>query len=187
MNVVPTDLPGVLIIEPRVFADARGFFLETYTAHRYADAGLPLTFVQDNHSRSVPKTLRGFHYQLHHPQGKLIRCVRGSVFDVAVDIRRGSPTFGKWVAVELSEDNKRQMWIPAGFAHGFCVPSVLSEIEYKCTDYYDPDDDRGVIWNDPTIAVTWPIDTPLLSPKDRAYPRLADLRDELPLYRASDS
>lgn len=183
MNVVPTSLPGVLIIEPQVFPDGRGWLFESYQAARYAAAGLPERFVQDNHSRSAPGTLRGLHYQLAHPQGKLVRCVRGAIFDVAVDIRRGSPAFARWVGVELSEDNKRQLYIPPGFAHGFCVPDVLSEVEYKCTDYYDPDDQRGIIWNDPAIGIAWRIPRPLLSPKDTQYQGLGAGRHDLPVMQ----
>ena len=185
MRILPTELAGVLIIEPRVFDDERGFFLETYNAARYAEAGLPHQFVQDNHSRSVPGTLRGLHYQLKHPQGKLVRCVRGAVYDVAVDIRRGSPTFGKWVGAELSEQNKCQLYVPPGFAHGYCVPAVLSEIEYKCTEYYHPEDDRGVIWNDTVIGIAWPVSAPLLSPRDAALPALLAAEEQLPLYEAA--
>lgn len=183
MNVVPTALPGVLVIEPRLFEDRRGFFFESYHAGRYAVAGLPERFVQDNHSRSVPGTLRGLHYQLLRPQGKLVRVVRGSVFDVAVDIRRGSPTFSRWVGVELSAANKRQLYIPPGFAHGYCVPTEESELEYKCSDYFVPQDDRGVAWNDPTIAIEWPVKSPpLLSDKDKALPLLTSDRTDLPTY-----
>ncbi len=184
MKVIPTELPGVLIVEPQVFGDERGFFLETYHQQRYAEAGLPERFVQDNHSRSMPGTLRGLHYQLNHPQGKLVRCVRGAIFDVAVDIRRGSPTFGKWVGVELSEENKRQCYIPPGFAHGFCVPRTLSEVEYKCTALYDPADERGVLWNDPGIGIAWPVTAPLLSPRDGGFAPLSTNRDDLPRYDA---
>jgi dTDP-4-dehydrorhamnose 3,5-epimerase len=182
VNVVPTALAGVLIIEPSVFDDPRGFFFESYHADRYAVAGLPERFVQDNHSRSLPGTLRGLHYQLLHPQGKLIRVISGSVFDVAVDIRRGSPSFGRWVGTELSAANKRQLYIPPGFAHGFCVPDEVSELEYKCSDYYVPQDERGIVWNDPTLAIEWPVTSPLLSAKDRAFARLASDRTDLPVY-----
>jgi len=183
VKVIPTELPGVLIVEPRVFGDERGFFLETYHQHRYAEAGLPERFVQDNHSSSVPGTLRGLHYQLAYPQGKLVRCVRGAIFDVAVDIRRGSPTFGQWVGVELSEENKRQFYVPPGFAHGFCVPAVTSEVEYKCTDVYRPDDERGIIWNDPGLAIAWPVTNPRVSEKDASYPRLDPKSADLPVWR----
>ncbi len=183
MNVVATDLEGVLIIEPRVFADARGFFFESYHADRYAAAGLPARFVQDNNSCSAPGTLRGLHYQLRRPQGKLIRVLRGAIFDVAVDIRRGSPAFGRWVGVALSADNKRQLYVPPGYAHGLCVPDEESEIEYKCTDFYAPEDEHGVAWNDPTVAIAWPVSNPLLSERDRAYQPLSLERADLPEYR----
>ena len=184
MNVVPTALEGVVIIEPKVFRDARGFFLESYRADRYAAAGLPARFVQDNHSCSAPGTLRGLHYQLQHAQGKLVRVIRGSIFDVAVDIRRGSPTFGRWVGATLSADNARQFYIPPGFAHGFCVPDQETEVEYKCTDFYAPDDERGIAWNDPTIAIDWPVTKPLLSEKDRGFQPLSADRKDLPTYEA---
>jgi dTDP-4-dehydrorhamnose 3,5-epimerase len=180
VNVVATALPGVVIVEPRVFEDKRGFVFESYQAVRYAAAGLPERFVQDNHSRSAPGTLRGLHYQLRRPQGKLIRVIVGAVFDVAVDIRRGSPSFGRWVGVELSAANKRQLYVPPGFAHGFCVPSEASEVEYKCTEYYVPEDERGLAWNDPTIAITWPVSSPMISDKDKAFPRLDSA--DLPVY-----
>ncbi len=183
MNVVATELEGVLVIEPRVFADPRGFFFESYHADRYAAAGLPARFVQDNHSCSAPRTLRGLHYQLRRPQGKLVRVLRGSIFDVAVDIRRGSPTFGRWVGVELSADNKRQLYVPPGYAHGFCVPDEASEVEYKCTDFYAAEDERGVVWNDPTVAIAWPVTKPLLSERDGAFQPLSADRPDLPQYR----
>ena len=182
MTVIPTALAGVVIIEPRVFQDDRGFLFESYHAERYAAAGLPKRFVQDNHSSSLAGTIRGLHYQLLNPQGKLVRVIRGLVFDVAVDIRRGSPTFGRWIGVELSADNKRQLYIPPGFAHGFCVPEDPSEVEYKCTDYYRADDQRGVRWDDATIAIPWPVREPILSQKDRAYAHLFQDRDDLPVY-----
>lgn len=184
MRVFTTALPGVLILEPRVFQDGRGWFFESYHQRRYAEAGLPERFVQDNHSRSVPGTLRGLHYQLKHPQGKLVRCIRGTVLSAAVDIRRRAPTFGKWVGVELTEDNKRQLYIPPGFAHGFCVPERESDVEYKCRDFYHPEDERGVLWSDPMIAVTWPIAKPILSEKDSRYLPLAPDREDLPMYQA---
>jgi dTDP-4-dehydrorhamnose 3,5-epimerase len=179
MQVIPTDLPGVLLIEPTVFGDARGFFLESYHAQRYAEAGIPDHFVQDNHSRSQRGVLRGLHYQLTHPQGKLVWVMRGEVFDVAVDIRRGSPTFGRWVGIVLSADNHRQLYIPPGFAHGFCVLSEIVDFFYKCTDFYHPEDEGGVLWCDPDLGINWPITTPVLSEKDQRYPRLA----EVPLER----
>lgn len=182
MKTTPTDLPGVVIIEPRVFSDARGFFFESYHAERYAQAGLPPVFVQDNHSSSVKGTIRGLHYQLRRPQGKLLRVLRGTVFDVAADIRRGSPTFGRWTGVELSAENKRQVFIPAGFAHGFCVTSDGAEVEYKCTDVYVSDDQHGVVWNDPTIGIRWPVATAVLSDQDKAFlPLMAD-RNDLPVF-----
>lgn len=180
MNTIPTELPGVVIIEPRVSTDARGFFFESYHAARYAEAGLPAVFVQDNQSRSVRGTIRGLHYQLRRPQGKLLRVIHGAVLDVAVDIRRGSSTFARWVGVELSAENKRQLFVPAGFAHGFCVTSDVAEVEYKCTDYYAPDDERGVLWSDRSIGIRWPVADPILSEKDRGYAELRADRDDLP-------
>ena len=182
MKITKTELPGVLIIEPRVFADGRGHFFESYHAERYAAAGLPEHFVQDNHSFSIAGTIRGLHYQLRRPQAKLVRVVRGAVLDVAVDIRRESPTFCRWVAVELSAENKRQLFIPAGFAHAFCVPRDPSEMEYKCSDYYVPDDQHGIIWNDPTLGIPWPVPSPFLSEKDLQYLPLAADRADLPEY-----
>jgi dTDP-4-dehydrorhamnose 3,5-epimerase len=176
VKVIETTLPGVMLVEPRVFGDARGYFFESYHAARYEEAGIPTNFVQDNLSRSVKGTLRGLHFQDPHPQGKLVYCVRGAVFDVAVDIRRGSPHFGKWFGAELSEENHRQMWVPAGFAHGFCVLSESADFFYKCTDLYHGDCDRGVAWDDPDIGVKWPVESPLLSDKDRRLPRLRDLQ-----------
>jgi dTDP-4-dehydrorhamnose 3,5-epimerase len=185
MNVVATALEGVVIIQPRVFEDARGFFFESYHADRYAAAGLPARFVQDNHARSVPRTLRGLHYQLQHAQGKLVRVLRGSIFDVAVDIRRGSPTFGRWIGATLSAENKHQLYVPAGFAHGYCVPDVVTEVEYKCTEFYAPEDEHGVVWNDPGIAIAWPVTNPVLSERDRAYRPLSVDRADLPRYEDS--
>ena len=183
MKTIPTELPGVVIIEPRVFSDARGFFFESYHAERYAQAGIPSPFVQDNHSCSAKGTIRGLHYQLRRPQGKLLRVIRGAAFDVAVDIRRGSSTFGRWVGVELSAENKRQLFVPTGFAHGFCATSdVVAEVEYKCTDFYVPDDQHGVLWSDPTIGIRWPVREPMLSDQDRAYLPLTLDRDDLPVY-----
>ena len=184
MKIIKTDLPGVLIIEPQVHGDARGFFQETYHAQRYADAGIVLPFVQDNHSRSGPGVLRGLHYQLKHPQGKLVRITQGAAFDVAVDVRRGSPTFGKWVGVMLSEDNFRQFYVPPGFAHGFLALSERVDFLYKCTDYYHPEDEQGVLWNDPDIGIEWPdIGAEYrLSDKDRRNPRLSEMDEQLPRY-----
>jgi dTDP-4-dehydrorhamnose 3,5-epimerase len=177
MRVLPTDLPGVLVIEPAVHRDQRGFFLETYHEARYDEAGIPGPFVQDNHSRSMRGVLRGLHGQGRKPQGKLVRVLLGEIFDVAVDIRAGSPTFGRWTGVALDAQSFRQIWIPPGFLHGFCVLSEWAEIEYKCTALYDRDDEIGVIWNDPDIGIAWPIEKPAISPKDAALPRLAALRE----------
>jgi len=173
MNVIETALPGVRIIEPRVFGDTRGFFLETFSAQRYRDeAGIDLPFVQDNLSHSVRGVLRGLHFQRTRPQGKLIQVVQGTVFDVAVDIDPQSPHFGRHVAVELSGDSHRQIWIPPGYAHGFCVTSDTATFQYKCTDYYDPADEGGVAWNCPRLDIPWPIRNPTLSDKDRRLPAL---------------
>lgn len=174
MRFLPTDLPGVTLIEPDVYKDERGFFLETWHERKYAEAGIRGPFVQDNHSHSARGTLRGLHAQLRRPQGKLVRAVAGEMFDVAVDIRRGSPNFGKWVGVELSAENKRQLWVPAGFAHGFCVTSEYADVVYKCTALYEPANDRGIRWNDPEIGIVWPPVEPLLSTKDAAAPMLRD-------------
>ena len=169
MKVTPTAIPDVLVIEPRVFGDARGFFYESFNQKAFNEAtGLSLKFVQDNHSRSAKGVLRGLHYQIKQPQGKLVRVVRGAVFDVAVDIRKSSPTFGKWVGMELSEDNHKQLWIPAGFAHGFVVTSNSAEFLYKTTDYYAPEHERCLAWSDQDIAIDWPLTTqPSLSAKDQ--------------------
>jgi dTDP-4-dehydrorhamnose 3,5-epimerase len=176
VNLIETALPGVLIIEPRVFGDARGFFLESWNQASFAAAGLTMDFVQDNHSRSARGVLRGLHYQLENPQGKLVRVTQGALFDVAVDIRRSSPHFGKWVGVELSADNHRMLWIPPGFAHGFLMLSETADFLYKCTALYHPPSDRGVRWDDPDIGIAWPDvgAAPLLSAKDAVAPRLAD-------------
>jgi dTDP-4-dehydrorhamnose 3,5-epimerase len=183
-----SDISEVRVLEPIVFEDARGFFMETYHARRLSEAGIRDQFVQDNHSLSVRGTLRGLHYQLQHPQAKLCRVVRGEVFDVAVDIRRGSPTFGKWFGMVLSESNRLQLYVPAGFAHGFCVLSDRAEFLYKCSDYYAAGDEKGIIWNDPQLAIDWPTAEPLLSAKDAAYPRLAELApSDLPIYRAASA
>lgn len=168
MKVIETALPEVLIIEPKVFGDSRGFFYESFNARNFHEVtGLDVEFVQDNHSRSAKNVLRGLHYQIKQPQGKLVRVVRGAVFDVAVDIRKSSPNFGKWVGVELSEENHRQLWVPPGFAHGFLVLSESADFLYKTTDYYAPEFERCLLWNDPEVGITWPIqDNPTLSPKD---------------------
>lgn len=180
---IETELPGVLVLKPRVFRDARGFFAETYHAQKFAELGIKGNFVQDNHSRSSRGTLRGLHYQLRHPQAKLCRVIQGEVFDVAVDIRRGSPTFGKWVGVTLSAEEMNQIFIPAGFAHGFVVLSDTAEFLYKCSDFYDPLSEGGIAWNDPDINIGWKLADPLLSKKDSEYPALKSVgADRLPVY-----
>jgi len=172
MKIIATGIPDVLIIEPQVFGDDRGFFFESFNQRRWEETtGLATTFVQDNHSRSSRGVLRGLHYQIRQPQGKLVRCVAGEVFDVAVDLRRGSPTFGHWTGARLSAANKLQMWVPEGFAHGFVVLSEMAEFLYKTTDYYAPEHERAILWNDPDLAIEWPCEKPLLSAKDsRALP-----------------
>mgnify|MGYP003676808485 FL=1 len=177
MNVIKTNIDGVVIIEPKVFGDERGFFLETFQAERYKEfAGINMPFVQDNHSRSGKNVLRGLHFQKTNPQGKLVRVVRGEVFDVAVDIRNGSPTYGQWAGAILSEKNKRQFWVPPGLAHGFVVLSDIADFEYKCTDYYDPADEGCLIWNDPAVGIEWPEGIePILSAKDQVGQTLAEL------------
>jgi dTDP-4-dehydrorhamnose 3,5-epimerase len=175
-TVTPTAIPDVLILEPKVFGDARGFFFESFNARDFAQAtGVDAQFVQDNHSKSAKGVLRGLHYQIQHAQGKLVRVVQGSVFDVAVDLRKSSPTFGRWAGVELSADNCRQMWVPPGFAHGFVVLSESAEFLYKTTDYWYPEHERSLAWNDPAIGVEWPIDfAPQLAAKDQAGKLLAE-------------
>ncbi|MFR0715679.1 dTDP-4-dehydrorhamnose 3,5-epimerase [Pseudomonas putida] len=170
MNIIKTAIPDVVIIEPKVFGDSRGFFFESFNARAFAEqTGVDVTFVQDNHSRSQKGVLRGLHYQLQNPQGKLVRVVQGEVLDVAVDIRKHSPTFGQWVAVRLSADNHRQLWVPAGFAHGFVVLSESAEFLYKTTDYYNPSAERCIRWDDPTLAIDWELaEQPQLSAKDQA-------------------
>lgn len=182
MKIIATALPGVLIVEPRVFRDERGFFLEVWNAGTFAAQGLELDFVQDNHSLSQHGTLRGLHVQLPNSQGKLVRCTEGTIFDVAVDIRRGSPTFAQWVGVELSAENFRQLWVPPDFAHGFCVVSPRAQVEYKCTELYDPAGDLSIAWNDPAIGIEWPLESPLLSAKDEAARPLAELTNRLPRH-----
>ena len=181
MNVIETDIPGVLIIEPKVFGDARGFFSETFQVKRYADIGIARPFVQDNLSRSVRGTLRGLHFQSPKAQGKLVTVLRGAVRDVVVDVRVGSPTFGRHVAVELTEDNNRQIWVPRGFAHGFLVLSESADCFYKCDELYSPADETVVRWNDPAIGITWGLDSPKLSARDAAAPLLAEIK-HLPRY-----
>jgi len=176
MKIIPAAIPDVLILEPKVFGDARGFFFESFNQRVFNQAtGMAVQFVQDNHSRSARGVLRGLHYQIRQPQGKLVRVVRGSVFDVTVDLRRSSPTFGRWVGVELSEDNHRQLWVPPGFAHGFLVTSESADFLYKTTDYYAPEHERCIAWDEPTIGIEWPIESmPQLSVKDRAGLSLAN-------------
>ena len=177
MNVIKTKLEGCLIIEPKVFGDSRGFFKETFQADRYKEAGLELPFVQDNYSRSTKGVLRGLHFQKTKPQGKLVSCPNGEVFDVAVDIREGSPTYGQWEGILLTGENHLQFYVPPGFAHGFVVLSDTADFQYKCTDYYDPSDEGGIIWNDPDIAIDWPLldIKPKLSDKDKMLPQLKEL------------
>lgn len=182
MKVHETPLSGVLVIEPRVFHDERGFFLESFNDARFREHGLPDRFRQDNHSCSTRDVLRGLHYQLHHPQGKLVTVTRGEIFDVAVDIRVGSPTFGKWFGARLHEDEPRYLWIPPGFAHGFCVLSDVADVVYKCTEIYHAADDHGVLWSDPAIGIEWPVTDPIVSAKDRQYEGLVPDRKDLPQY-----
>ena len=177
MNFIPTAIPEVMIIEPRVFGDHRGFFMETWRQDKFVEAGIDLPFVQDNHSSSTKGVLRGLHYQIQQPQGKLVRVIAGEVFDVAVDLRRSSPTFGQWVGETLSAENKRMFWVPPGFGHGFIVTSDYAEFVYKCTDLYAPQYERSIRWDDPDIGIRWPLDAgeePILSEKDRAAAWLKD-------------
>jgi dTDP-4-dehydrorhamnose 3,5-epimerase len=180
MNVVPTPIAGLLVLEPKVHADARGFFVESYQEARYQAAGIAPRFVQDNHSSSSLGTLRGLHAQLKRPQAKLLRCIEGSIFDVAVDVRQGSATYGQWFGVELTAANFKQLFVPAGFLHGFCVTSERAQVEYKCSDLYVPDDQISVLWNDPGIGIQWPVKDPLLSEKDGTAPTLAHWAPQLP-------
>lgn len=182
MKFCPTSLPGVIAVEPDVHHDERGFFFETYHSKRYAAGGIDATFVQDNHSRSGKGMLRGLHMQLAHPQGKLLRVVEGEIFDVAVDVRRGSPHFGEHVGIMLTAESFRQLYIPPGFAHGFLVTSESAQLEYKCSDFYRPDDELTIAWNDPQLAIPWPIENPTLSPKDAAGSSLKDVIERLPTY-----
>jgi dTDP-4-dehydrorhamnose 3,5-epimerase len=175
MIIIETKLPGVLIIEPKVFSDPRGFFKETFQQQRYREAGINFDFVQDNYSWSGKGVLRGLHFQINKPVGKLVGCSQGAVFDVAVDVNPSSSTFRQYVGVELTGDNHRQLWIPPGYAHGFCVLSKSADFQYKCTDFYDPSDEASVIWNDPDLAIRWPISQPLLSDKDLNSPSLKEL------------
>ena len=183
MKIIDTNLEGVLIIETAVFEDSRGFFMETYHKQRYRDSGIDPPFVQDNLSSSVRGTLRGLHYQHPHAQAKLVQVILGEIFDVVVDIRKGSPTFGQWNGVNLSDKNKRQLFIPKGFAHGFCVLSEMAYFSYKCTGFYNPYDEGGIKWADPDLDIKWPVKDPILSHKDKQYPCLKDIPSErLPLY-----
>ncbi len=179
MKFLPTAIPEVVLVQPDIFGDDRGFFLETYQTVKYGGAGLPAEFVQDNHSYSVRGTLRGLHAQLRRPQGKLLRVVLGEIFDVAVDIRPESPTFGHWVSAVLSGENHHQLYVPPGFAHGFCVTSDAAHVLYKCTELYDRDDEIALAWNDPRIGIAWPTGSPLLSPRDQAAPTLAEIVHQL--------
>lgn len=183
MKFLPTPLPGVLLIEPRVFQDERGFFLESYQKQHFSEAGIPFDFVQDNHSRSCQGVLRGLHYQIQQPQGKLLRVVVGEIYDVSLDLRRNSPTFGQWFGTFLSAENKRLLWVPAGFAHGFYVTSADAELLYKTTDYYAPQWERSILWNDPALQIEWPLTdgSPILSAKDQAGSPLsaADIYENL--------
>lgn len=183
MHFRPTSLEGVIVIEPDVYRDPRGFFLESYSVEKYRAGGIEADFVQDNHSRSARGTLRGLHAQWRRPQGKLLRVVAGEIFDVAVDIRRGSPTYLQWVGVTLSAENFHQIYVPPGFAHGFCVVSEIAEVEYKCTDLYDPGYELRLLWNDPAIGVQWPIREPLLSTQDRDGKPASELTELFPEYR----
>ncbi|MFN0152583.1 MAG: dTDP-4-dehydrorhamnose 3,5-epimerase [bacterium] len=179
MRFVSTEIAGVVVIEPQVHRDARGFFLETYHERKFREGGIDVRFVQDNHSLSSLGTLRGLHAQRTRPQGKLVRVIRGEIFDVAVDIRRGSPTFLKWTSVVLSAENFRGVYIPPGFAHGFCVTSEIAEVVYKCTDLYDPADEFGILWSDPTLGIQWPTASPSVSAKDQAASNISDILTQL--------
>ena len=175
MKILTTAIDGLLVIEPDLYRDDRGFFTETWQRNRYAGLGIDRVFVQDNLSRSVKNTLRGLHFQIRHPQAKLVQAIGGELFDVALDLRPESPTFGRWEGFLLSEKNMRQVYIPEGFAHGFCVTSDTALFSYKCSDFYIPGDEGGVLWSDPDLAIDWPVKTPILSEKDAAYPRLRDM------------
>lgn len=178
MKIITTSIEGILIIEPKTFKDNRGFFMETYNQKRYNASGINPTFVQDNLSYSLKNTLRGLHFQIKHPQAKLIQVISGEIFDVAVDLRSGSATFGKWTGIHLSDENKRQMYIPKGFAHGFCVLSEFALFHYKCSDFYAPEDEGGLIWSDPDIGIEWPVENPIISEKDNQFQKLFDLTAE---------
>jgi dTDP-4-dehydrorhamnose 3,5-epimerase len=183
MNIRETPLPGVLLLEPKVFRDERGFFIETFNTRSLVGSGVAAEFVQDNHSRSTRGVVRGLHYQLRSPQGKLVHVARGRIFDVAVDIRLGSPHFGEWFGTELDDENLASLWIPPGFAHGFCVLSDVADVIYKCTTLYDPADDRGILWNDPAVGIEWPVESPIVSLKDSRLRKLSDTRFDLPRFK----
>ena len=178
MDIITTSLEGLLIVEPKIFEDRRGFFMETYNRRKYEAAGITDTFVQDNLSYSLKSTIRGLHFQIRHSQAKLVQAISGEIFDVAVDLRPGSATFGKWTGARLSDKNGRQMYIPKGFAHGFCVLSEFAMFSYKCSDFYAPDDEGGIIWSDQDIGVKWPVENPIISEKDKQYPKLTGLSTE---------
>jgi len=182
MELLPTTLPGVLLIQPKIHRDERGFFIETFHAPRYKDAGVDADFIQDNQSSSVKGTLRGLHAQVKRPQAKLVRCIEGEIFDVAVDVRKGSPNFGKWFGALLNSENCRHMYIPSGFVHGFAVLSDRAQVEYKCSDIYVADDQLTVLWNDPKVGIEWGLKDPILSPKDKVAKPLSELTDLLPHY-----
>ncbi|MCP4754878.1 MAG: dTDP-4-dehydrorhamnose 3,5-epimerase [Proteobacteria bacterium] len=182
MEIETTDIPGVLLITPKVYEDDRGFFQESYNRKAYQEAGIEENFVQDNHSKSIRGVVRGLHYQKEYPQGKLIRVVQGEILDVIVDIRKGSPTFARWTAIVVSDENKKQVWIPVGLAHGFAVLSETAETFYKTTDYYHPEDEKGILWNDPQLDIDWRTDSPILSPKDEILPLLHQAEPDLPVY-----
>jgi dTDP-4-dehydrorhamnose 3,5-epimerase len=182
VNVIETSLAGVLVIEPQIFRDDRGFFLEVFHSERFAEHGLPTGFRQENHSFSIRDVLRGLHYQLEHPQGKLVTCMRGEIFDVAVDIRRGSPSFGRWLTHTLRGSTPQYLWIPPGFAHGFFVLSEGADVVYKCTEVYHRDDERGIAWNDPALGIPWPTTRPILAAKDTRYEPLSPNRPDLPVF-----
>jgi len=187
MNIIPTSLDGLLIIEPAVFKDKRGYFLETYHQQRYCNSGIEYIFVQDNLSFSIKGTLRGLHFQIRKPQAKLVQVLSGEIFDVAVDVRPASASFGKWSGVRLSEQNKRQLLIPQGFAHGFCVLSETARFSYKCSAHYDPQDEGGILWSDPSIDIKWPVKDPVLSEKDQKFPCLCELPPEKLVHQTRTS
>ncbi len=182
MKFIRTEIPEIIVVEPDIYCDERGFFLETFNARKYAEGGITANFVQDNYSRSSRHTLRGLHAQRRNPQGKLVRVIEGEVFDVAVDIRKGSPTFGRWVAVMLSAESARQCYIPPGFAHGFCVTSEAAQVEYKCTGFYNPSDEIHLMWNDPELGIEWPVNLPTLSHRDRTALTFRELMGWFPQY-----